>query len=244
MSITGRREEKPNRASVEAALEHYDSYIIAQVKEKARQYPEIARPEARDMEIEDLIQQVRIKFWRAQEEKEISYPKAYIKQIIKNEFVDALRRLKPAFPLPLDQEGEIYQGKMLMTASDAMADPQDVLEEQEMVNEYMDKVADAVIELSKRQKHVMICSLRDRIDDVLLLLRKFEQRQCNIQHWQWPPEKRAKQLLQASLVYARQNLRKQMNDNVSSQKKSRITHTKEVHITCPLGVQGMMGGCP
>src|SRR5713226_23335 len=119
---------------IEKTLEQYDPFIVAQVRERVCQDPTLTRAAVRDLEIDDLTQLVRIKFWHALQEKEIIYPKAYIRRIVNSEIVDMMRRQKQLpSPLPEDEEGEIYSGKILVSPSDEMADPAVVVEQQEKV---------------------------------------------------------------------------------------------------------------
>ncbi len=202
---TGRADEQP--ASIEEILEQNDPFIVAHVRERVCQDPALMRAVTRDTEIDDLAQQVRIKFWHALEEKEITYPKAYIRRIVNSEIVDMMRRLKlPPVALPEDEEGEIYAGKVLVTPSEEMADPAEVVEQQEAVTCRMREVAGAVVKLPVRQQHAMICTLRDRVDNLLLLMDAFERQGYDLKRWEWPEMKREKVLLQASLSYARRSV--------------------------------------
>ena len=134
-----------DRASIEEILERFDSYIALQAKELVRQNPHIAHQAVLDLEIDDLIQKVRIKLWRALKEKDIAYPKSYIWRIVRNEFVDMIRRMKPLYALAVDQDGEIYYGNVLVQSGAGMADPLDEVEQQDEVANCMDKTVDAVL---------------------------------------------------------------------------------------------------
>jgi hypothetical protein len=67
----------------------------------------------------------------------------------------------------------------------------------------MKEVVGVVLQLPARQRHAMICTLRDRVDDPQLLVDAFKQNKCEMQQWQWPQMRKEKILLQASLSYAR-----------------------------------------
>src|SRR5690348_6594 len=98
------------------------------------------------------------------------YPKAYIRRIVYSEIVDMTRRQKrPVQPLPEDEEGEIYSGKLLVSPSEGMADPAEVVEQREEVRGRMQEVVGVVLQLPTRQQHAMICTLQDRVDDPRLL---------------------------------------------------------------------------
>jgi DNA-directed RNA polymerase specialized sigma24 family protein len=201
-----------HQLSAAEILEQLDPYIIALVKQLVRQNPAIAHPAVLDLEIDELIQRIRIKFWRALEEKSIAYPKAYIRRIVHSEFIDMTRRRKPLASLPFDQEGEIYRGEAMVALSEDMADPASVVEERIAIGRRMDEVVGAVLRLPRRQKHVMICALRDGVDNLIQLSAAFRERQVNIERWQWPAQKEEKQRLRASLSAARLALSKSLKD--------------------------------
>ncbi|HLZ55794.1 MAG TPA: hypothetical protein VKR06_02505 [Ktedonosporobacter sp.] len=193
---------------IEEMLQRYDPYIIAQVKELVRQNPHIAHPAVLDLEIDELVQRVRIKFWHVLSSRGVEYSRAYIKRIVHSEFIDMVRSKKPlrTLPLPVDEEGELYQGAMLVTLSTGMSDPADEVEEQSAVTRCMDEVVDAVLQLAPRQQYAMVCSLRERVDDVQPFEHAFHARNVDISGLQWPVKKREKQLLQSSISAARQNI--------------------------------------
>jgi DNA-directed RNA polymerase specialized sigma24 family protein len=201
-----------NRLSAAEILEQLDPYIIALVKQQVRQNPAIAHPAVLDLEIDELVQRIRIKFWHALEEKPIEYPKAYVRRIVHSEFIDMTRRRKPLASLSLDQEGEIYHGEAMVAMGEDMADPACVIEERTTVRRRLDEVAGAVLRLPRRQRHVMICSLRDRVDNLIQLSAAFRERHVNIERWQWPAQKAEKQRLRASLSAARLALSKSLKD--------------------------------
>ena len=201
-----------DRASIEEILERFDSYIALQVKELVRQNPHIAHQAVLDLEIDDLIQKVRIKLWRALKEKDIAYPKSYIWRIVRNKFVDMIRRMKPLYALAVDQDGEIYYGNVLVQSGAGMADPLDEVERQDEVANCMDKTVDAVLKLPDRQQLAMICSLRERVDDFIQLASAFKMRRIDIEGLQWPQEKSEKQVLQASLSCARRKVAAHLHD--------------------------------
>ncbi len=198
--------------NIEVILSQYDSYLIRQVYDCMRLHPDIIRPEVLDLETDELVQRVRIKFWHALEDKHIEYPKTYIKRIVNSEFIDLVRRIKPHYmlELPVDEEGELYQGHMLITPSSGMADPSIEYEEQVAANERLQEIVDAVLTLPARQQHALICDMRERVDDLAALTKAFKERKADIEKWQWPQQKNEKLLLRASLAYARLKVGKHM----------------------------------
>ena len=211
MDYTGR--------TIDALLEQYDPFIISQAREVMLQNCHVARASVLDLEIDELAQRVRIKFWQVLKGRQIEYSKAYIKRIVHSEFIDMLRRNKPqrSLPLPVDEEGEIFQGNMLVMRSEGMSDPAEVVEQQAEAELCITEIIEAVSRLPERQQRVMVCSLRDRVDN----LAQFEhacERQEHLETLQWPVEKAEKQLLQASLSSARLNVLKCLKDAFLSKK--------------------------
>jgi hypothetical protein len=70
-----------NQANIEAKLEEYDAYIVKQVQDRMHQHPHVVQMDVFDLETDELIQRVRIKFWHALQDKHIDYPKTYIKRM-------------------------------------------------------------------------------------------------------------------------------------------------------------------
>jgi RNA polymerase sigma factor (sigma-70 family) len=200
---------------IEELLQQYDSYIVMQVRERVSHEPAFTRLPVLELEIDELVQLVRIKFWRILQEKEIQYPRAYIKRIVNSEFIDMMRRQKQLQPLPQDTDGEIG-GKLIAATDECTSNPIDIIEQQEEATECIDEVVTAILELPRRQQHVMVCSLRDRVDDLLPLVDAFQERERDIDEWQWPKDKGEKQLLRASLSYARQNVAQYMQEHYFS----------------------------
>jgi len=201
-----------SKSSIEEILESYDSYIVALSMERISQKTTSVHPAVLDLEVDELAQQARIKFWHALEEKEIHYPKAYVKHIVYSEFIDMMRRRRPNVPLSEDEEGEIYRGKILVGASKEMFDPAEVVEEQDEAHNRLEEVLNAILGLPRCQRHVMICSLRERVDDELALVRGLRRRNLDINQWQWPQDKQEKQRLQASLSYGRRSIAKKLKN--------------------------------
>lgn len=202
------------QTEIEAVLAEYDPYLIRQVHDCMHLHADVIRAEVLDLETDELVQRVRIKFWHALEDKHIDFPKTYIKRIVNSEFIDMVRRLKPNYTLdlPVDDEGEIYQGHMLITPSTGMADPSIEYEERVEASERMQEIVDAVLTLPARQRQAMICDMRDRVDDLDALTNAFKKRKAVIEAWQWPQQKKEKTLLRASLNYARVKVNLQMNN--------------------------------
>ncbi len=65
----------------EAILRRLDGYIISQVHRLGRCYSRDIHLAMLDLELDEIIQRVRIKLWQALEKRDIRYPYAYIKLI-------------------------------------------------------------------------------------------------------------------------------------------------------------------
>jgi DNA-directed RNA polymerase specialized sigma24 family protein len=232
LSGTSTIQAQPKNTDIEATLAQYDSYLIRQVRDLMRLHPDIIRREVLDLETDELVQRVRIKFWHALQDKQIEYPKTYIKRIVHSEFIDMVRRLKPHYmlELPVDEEGELYQGRMLITPSAGMADPSIEYEEQATASERLQEIVDAILALPARQQRALICDMRDRVDDLAALTRAFKERKANLESWQWPQQKNDKLLLRASLAYARTKVITSMKG--SRQRQGFSTSYKKFRAVC------------
>ena len=182
-----------------------DRYILALAREKVPRH--IVSPEVLDLEIHELAQRSRIKLWRMLQTRHITHIKAYIRCIVHCESVDMIRRYKPNLPLPIDEDGELYQGNVLVAPSDGMQDPLYELEKKETATEMIEHTADALRSLPPCQKQVMICSLRDQLDDILTFTTALKQFEINIDTVRWPSKKKEVGKLKASLSTARKKLR-------------------------------------
>jgi DNA-directed RNA polymerase specialized sigma24 family protein len=196
-------------------LSQNDGYILALAREKVPRH--IAPPDVLDLEIHELAQRSRIKLWRMLQTRHITHIKAYIRCIVYSESMDMIRRYKPNLPLPIDEEGELYQGKVLVALGEGMHDPLFELENKEMAAEYIMYTVDVLRSLPHCQKQVMICSLRDQLDDVLTLTMAFKKFEIDIDTVRWPSKKKEVKNLKASLSTASKNLR------------SRLSHPSSIH---------------
>ncbi len=122
---------------IEEILVRLDPYIVASVEKMARHSSSIARPEVLDLEIDEITQRVRIKFWGALKEKPIVYPRAYIRTIVNNEFNGIPRGRRAPLPLPTDEDGEIHLGNTLLAEREGMSDPAYAFELEEGLNDWI-----------------------------------------------------------------------------------------------------------
>ncbi len=186
-------------------LRQNDNYILTLAREKVPRH--IASSEVLDLEIQELAQRARIKLWRALQKRNITHLKAYIRCIVHSESIDMIRSSKSELPLPLDEEGELYQGNVLVMFSEGMQDPLYELEQKEIAAEYITQVVDMLHSLPPCQRKIMICSLKEQLDDVPTLTQAFKKFEVNIEAVRWPSKKKEMQNLKASLSIARKKLR-------------------------------------
>ncbi len=198
--------EQDSDPDFEEILVRFDPYIVAEVEKLARRSSNIARPEVLDLEIDEIVQRVRIKFWKALGTKHIEHPWAYIRRIVRNEFNDIPRKRKSPQPLPTDEDGEIYIGKVILSESEGMSDPAHEFELEEGLNEWIALAATVVSNLSQRQKHAMICLLKERVDNHIQLVDAFKKHEIDIDEFEWPEDEVDETRLKASLSAARQNI--------------------------------------
>lgn len=185
-------------------LERLDPYIVSLVRMRVPR--NVVRPETLADEIEDLIQKVRIKLWLTLQKKQVNNLKAYVKCIVFTEAIDMVRQYRSVLSLPLDEVGELNQGNLIFAASDETQDPGCVVEQAEELDDAMQDIFEAIIQLPPRQQYAMICSLKDQIDDVFPIVDALRGQSINVESVNWPVEKNELQSLRASLSVARKKL--------------------------------------
>jgi hypothetical protein len=204
---------------IEEILVRFESYIVMLVQKKACSSSNIARPEVLDLEIDEIIQQVRIKFWKALLTKEIEHHRAYIRIIISNEFNDLGRRRKAPLPLPTDEDGELYLDNVLLSESKELADPAVEFEKEEAVNDLLKLTAHVVTDLPPRMQLAMINHLKDQVDHLIWLTEAFEKHKVDINASRWPDDPTDTKRLKASISPARHIIARRVGLNMSEYKK-------------------------
>jgi DNA-directed RNA polymerase specialized sigma24 family protein len=214
--------EEDSDPDIEEILARFDAYIVALVQKMARRSSNIARPEVLDLEIDEITQRVRIKFWKALEAKEIEHHKAYIRIIVNNEFNDLGRKRKAPLPLPTDEDGELYMGNVLLSESEGFADPVVEFGKEEEMDSWMALTADVVTDLPARQQHAMICHLKEQVDNGIQLIEVFEKHKVNINAVSWPDDQADTKRLKASISPARHIIAERVGMLLSEYKKRGI----------------------
>jgi DNA-directed RNA polymerase specialized sigma24 family protein len=195
------------RGICEVTLIRLDGYIVSQVHRLGRYYYRNIHPGVLDLELDEVIQRVRIKLWQALEKRDIRHPCAYIKLIIQSEFIDMTRRQKS--DLSLSKEEELIHAEVEIAAQH-MADPAEMMLQQVDALTCLKEMIQAVLALPPRQQYAMICSLKGRVDDPRQLIEAFKAFKMDIQAIQWPAGKAEKQVLHASLAPAKKALAKNL----------------------------------
>jgi DNA-directed RNA polymerase specialized sigma24 family protein len=211
--------EKENDSDIQEILVRFDPYIVMLVRNKASNSSNIARPEVLDLEIDEIIQSVRIKFWQALLKKKIEHHRAYLRSIVSNEFNDIGRRRKAPLSLPTDEDGELYMGNVLLSESNELADPATAFEKEEELENLMALTAQVVHDLPPRMKLAMINHLKDRVDNLILLTEAFEKYKVTIKTMKWPDDPVDSKRLKASLSPARHMISRRVGLNLSEYKK-------------------------
>ena len=85
-------------------LELLDSYIRHFVRLSRPTFQRAVPTDVLDLEMDELIQQVRIKLWSAMRQQAIRNPKAYIRVIVRNAVLQLLRHSRSVRPLPLNED--------------------------------------------------------------------------------------------------------------------------------------------
>jgi RNA polymerase sigma factor (sigma-70 family) len=200
-------------AALDRLLREYDAYIFDVVSEKARRLGSSnANPEVLDfLEIDEIVQHVRIKLWNILHRSTIESPKGYITAMVENQIRDLMRQRKSKRPLPLlmDEEGELYAGTPIATPQEYMRDPALEFEQAETISTLVEQIVDAVSSLPRRQRQAMISALAERVDDVPGLVEAFKKRRVDVFEG-WPEDEADKQRLKASLSVARKKVKDSM----------------------------------
>jgi len=211
-------------------LEKFDPYIVALARKKAPR--SVAQPELFGDVVDELAQKTRIKLWQATQRQRIKNPRHYIRCIIRTESIDMVRSYKHILPLPTDEDGELYQGDLLVSASEGMDDPAREFEQKEAATDLIEAVADTLRTLPPRQNFAMTCYLLERVCDNRQFTKALKKREVNIEMAQWPYDKAEAHRLKALIATARRKLAQHMALNVPVRKRvitQRVPYYTEGH---------------
>lgn len=199
----------------EEILAQNDWYIIFLAWQIVNGNTKFVHPAVLDLMVDDLIQNSRIKLWLAlRKGVSIHSLKGLIRQIVHNEFINLVRQHKPSLSLPLDDDGELRQGKPITGKSTDLDNPERVVEQEMMVDELLHTAAVGVATMRPCQKQAMICSLKETVEDVPQLKAIFEEHGVEIDAVVWPEEKSEVVRLKTSLSPARRRMRSMRSESV------------------------------
>jgi DNA-directed RNA polymerase specialized sigma24 family protein len=200
------QDAKVNDIQSEEIIERYNTYITV----IARRYVprKVIHPEAIEDEIEDIVQETRIRLWKTLTLKglQIFNIEAYIARIVRNLCADIGRR-KPYHSLSLDADGELQQGHALISQSEGVQDPAYELEQKEQTSTSIVKLTEAVLKLPRIQQYAFIAFLEEHKDVTSPLLCVLRKRGIDIEAIQMPGIISTPQSQRTSFSIARKKLR-------------------------------------
>jgi len=189
------------------------SYIFALVR--------AAHPDIADADLQDIAQEAFIAFTPRLKNGELSDPDAYLTRVIRNKCYDYYRQQKRRSRLPTvslsADDGSDRQ--VADEARDGLVDPANTLEESLFLTEFYNDLAAAIVELPPCQQRATVCTLIDKVDNPVPLIRAFQAHNIGEAQMHWPIDKREKRDLQASLSAARRKLANFLNIDLSQYKQ-------------------------
>lgn len=189
----------------ERLLAEYDAYIVTIARQKFPRYT--VHPDVLADEIDEFAQRIRVKFWLSLQKRDIVAERAYIRHIAATISVDMIREQKPMVALPVNEEGELYQGNLLFTPRQEEQDPALLLAQEEGYNDCMEWMAQGVLDLPALQQQAMLYSLKKRIDDLLPFIEALEERGADIKGANLPADANQQRSQRSSLSIARKKMR-------------------------------------
>jgi DNA-directed RNA polymerase specialized sigma24 family protein len=204
--MSGRNYTAYHDDDFELSPEH-DEYIRMLVQKNFPRY--LFSEDEVDLEIDELIQVMRIRFWMASRKYCIRNYKAFIGLMVRRGIIDITRRHRN-LSLFLDEFGEPRQGIILMAAEEGMRDPAYEYEQKEHMieqTEHITRIALIILTLPPVQRRAIIYLLKDISDEVWPLVKVLKAHNIDIEAMDWPEDKIDVSKVRASLYYARKKLR-------------------------------------
>lgn len=167
----------------------------------------IIRRGTEEMEADDLAQHTLIKLWEELQKKTITHYRAYARSILHNAAMDMVRRYKPTGQLPLNEHGELVQGRLLFTGAETADDPLHQVEQQDTLARSIRLMVNDVLALPPQQRRAMICELKDQMADLLPIAEAFWEYGVDIRTINWSQDQRELRSQRVSLAVARKKLR-------------------------------------
>lgn len=190
---------------IEGILYQYEPFIRALARKHIPQ--SIIHREILDLEIDELAQKTLFNLWQALLKQDIRNKRAYIRRIVRNEAIDMLRRHKPIVSFSVDEDGELHQEFVVIASSQAVQDPVEMVEQEEMLNSYSGNLAEEVQALPAQQQRAMICMLKDKISDILSVVDMFQPYGIDAENMDWPETENELRSAHVSLSIARKKMR-------------------------------------
>ena len=189
----------------ELLLVEHDEYIVSLARKKAPRSR--TSPDSVADDIDELAQRIRIKLWLISLKQDITAVRTYIRHIAATVSIDMLREQKPTVALPVNEEGELYQGKLLFAPRQEEQDPAALLVQEESFSEGMELMAGGVLDLPPVQQQAMLYSLKKQIDELLPFLEILQQHGADIEGATMPEEINQQRSHRTSLSVARKKMR-------------------------------------
>lgn len=161
------------------------------------------------LEIDELIQIMRIRFWMASRKYCIRNYKAFIGLMVRRGIIDITRRRRN-LSLFFDEFGELRLGTTLVASAEGMRDPAYEYEQKERMieqTERITRIALIILTLPPVQRLAVIYLLKDISDEVWPLVKVLKAHDIDIEAMDWPEDKIDISKVRASLYYARKKLR-------------------------------------
>ncbi len=193
------------RSREEQLLVENDEYIVSLARKKVPR--QRTSPESVMDDIDELAQRIRIKLWLISLKQDIAAVQAYIRQIAATTSVDMLREQQPTVALPLNEEGECYQGQPLFALPQEEQDPASLLAQEESFNDCMEWMAEGVLNLPTVQQQAMLYSLKKHIVDLFPFIELLQQQGADIEGATFPADEKGQRSHRTSLSIARKKMR-------------------------------------
>lgn len=161
-----------------------------------------------DLEIDEIAQKTRVKFWMVRQHSTISHPRAYVRVIVMNVVTDTIRTYKRMSQLPLDSYEELCQEGISRFVEHKMQDPADEIEHEEAFIETLMMAVKYVQILPPRQREAVMYALKKYMVDLPPpLTEALVFHGLDVETVTWPTERDEIQRLRASLSVAQKKLR-------------------------------------
>lgn len=205
MPTTAQPDDSADRP-LEDIIECYSAYIAF----LARYYVprQVIRPEQIEDEIDDIIQEAHIRLWKTLMLKHVQILclEAYIARIVRNLCRDVGRR-RTLYALPVDADGELQQGCILMLQGEGGQEPGYELEQREQFAARVMWMVDKIEKLPHKQRYAVIASLKEHKEITLPILRILKKRGIDVEAIQMASGGNTLSRQRASLSVARKKLR-------------------------------------